>query len=129
MQDGAQALFEETFDHHVQQEDNYLEHHTLVKQHGKKTSNLRILLCRCTCVSSFGSISKMVSFDLEDCCGKLCRNASTCRNTFAMVLHALDPGHGSGLADGMGYSTWRDHSVVDLGRNSPHDHLHHDAIG
>ena len=60
---------------------------------------------------------------------RLLRNASTYRNTFAMVLHALDPGHGSVLADGMGYSTWRDHSVVDLRRNSPHDHLHHDAIG
>ena len=46
MNDGAQTLFEETFDHHVQQqEDNYLEHHTLAKQHGKKkTSNLRFAL-------------------------------------------------------------------------------------
>ena len=49
--DEAKALFDQTFDHHVvQQEEHYLQDHALAKQHGKrKTSNLRLALQALVC--------------------------------------------------------------------------------
>ena len=61
--DQAKALFDQTFDQHVvQQEERYLQDHALAKQHGKrKTANLRLALQALVCSLLY------ITFCMLDC--------------------------------------------------------------